>query len=54
MNGKKIIAETSSLTMYDRTRAFYVKYGFAEEARIRNYYSVGDDLVIFTKQLQEA
>jgi ribosomal protein S18 acetylase RimI-like enzyme len=50
-SGKKIIAETSSLASYDRTRAFYVKYGFVEEARIKNYYSVGDDLVIFTKQL---
>ncbi len=53
-HGKKIIAETSSLASYDRTRAFYVKHAFAEEARIRNYYSVGDDLVIFTKQLKEA
>ena len=50
-NGKKIIAETSSLESYGRTRAFYMKHGFVEEARIRNYYSVGDDLVIFTKQL---
>lgn len=53
-NGMKIIAETSSLPMYDRTRGFYMKHGFVEEARIKNYYSVGDDLVIFTKQLSEA
>lgn len=50
--GKKIIAETSSQESYDRTRAFYVKRGFVEEARIRNYYSPGDDLVIYTKNLQ--
>jgi ribosomal protein S18 acetylase RimI-like enzyme len=50
-SGNKIIAETSSQASYDRTRAFYVKHGFAEEARIKNYYSIGDDMVIFTKQL---
>ena len=50
-SGSKIIAETSSQSSYDRTRAFYVKHGFTEEARIKNYYSIGDDLVIFTKQL---
>jgi len=50
-SGTKIIAETSSQTSYDRTHAFYVKHGYSEEARIKNYYSVGDDLVIFTKQL---
>jgi len=49
--GKKIIAETSSQGTYDRTHAFYGKHGFSEEARIRDYYSVGDDLVIYTKQL---
>lgn len=49
--GKKIIAETSSQSGYDRTRSFYGKHGFAEEARIRNYYAPGDDLVIYTKQL---
>ncbi|MEX1138289.1 MAG: GNAT family N-acetyltransferase [Bacteroidota bacterium] len=49
--GKKIIAETSSQESYDRTKAFYVKRGFVEEARIRDYYSPGDDLIIYTKHL---
>lgn len=49
--GKKIIAETSSQSTYDRTRSFYGKRGYCEEARIRDYYSPGDDLVIYTKQL---
>lgn len=49
--GRKIIAETSSQSSYDRTRAFYGKLGYCEEARIRDYYSPGDDLVIYTKQL---
>ena len=49
--GSKIIAETSSQASYDRTRAFYMKRGFAEEARIKDYYSPGDDLIIYTKNL---
>ena len=40
--------------MYARTHAFYLKHGYQEEARIKDYYSAGDDLVIFTKQLKEA
>ncbi|MBI4417670.1 MAG: GNAT family N-acetyltransferase [Ignavibacteriales bacterium] len=46
--GSKIIAETSSQQLYDRTRAFYRKHGFKEEARIADYYSAGDDLVVYT------
>ena len=49
--GRKLIAETSSQASYERTRAFYRKRGFVEEARIKDYYSPGDDLVIYTKQL---
>ncbi|HEX9613963.1 MAG TPA: GNAT family N-acetyltransferase [Bacteroidota bacterium] len=49
--GKKIIAETSSQASYGRTHRFYGKHGFREEARIANYYSPGDDLIIYTKQL---
>ncbi|MEX2115650.1 MAG: GNAT family N-acetyltransferase [Bacteroidota bacterium] len=50
--GRKIIAETSSQASYNRTRAFYGKNGFVEESRIKDYYSPGDDLVIYTKHLQ--
>jgi len=50
--GTKIIAETSSQTSYGRTHAFYGKHGFREEARISGYYSPGDDLVIYSRQLQ--
>jgi len=49
--GKKIIAETSSQSSYDRTRTFYQRRGYCEEARIKDYYSSGDDLIIYTKQL---
>ena len=51
--GRLIVVETSSLPDYDKTRCFYQRKGYREEARIRNYYARGDDLVLLTKQLQE-
>ena len=49
--GRLIIAETSSLPRYDATRRFYHHHGYAELARIRGYYRVDDDLVVFGKYL---
>jgi hypothetical protein len=46
-----LLVETSSLAQYDRTRAFYAGRGYEEEARIRDYWAVGDDLVVFRKAL---
>jgi ribosomal protein S18 acetylase RimI-like enzyme len=48
-NGALMIVETSSTPKYERTRAFYLKYGYAELARIRQYYRPGDDLIIYGK-----
>jgi len=49
--GELIIVETSSTNKYDRTRAFYKKNHYAQAARIKNFYSKGDDLVIYIKHL---
>lgn len=46
-----LLVETSGLPAFDRTRAFYVKCGYEEEARIRDYYTAGDDMVVFRKVL---
>lgn len=46
-----LIVETSGLPMYDRTRAFYRKCGYDEEARIRDYWTTGDDKIVFRKLL---
>ncbi len=46
-----LLVETSALPQYDRTRAFYAKCGYEEEARIRDYWTAGDDLVVFRKAL---
>ena len=48
-----LLVETSGTTDLERTRAFYRKYGFDEEARIRDYYRAGDDKIIFRKALTD-
>ena len=49
--GRLLIAETSSQPHYDRTRTFYERTDFIEAARIKDYYKVGDDLVVYAKYL---
>jgi len=46
-----LVVETSSRPEYDATRRFYVARGYQEVARMRDYYAVGDDRVIYTKPL---
>lgn len=53
MNGKVIVVETSSLPKYNATRKFYLRNCYLETARIRDYYASGDDLMIYTKHLEE-
>jgi ribosomal protein S18 acetylase RimI-like enzyme len=45
------LVETSGLPKYDRARAFYTKCGYEEEARIRDFYTTGDDKIVFRKAL---
>lgn len=46
-----LLVETSGLPKYERSRAFYGKCGYEEEARIRDFYTVGDDKIVFRKVL---
>lgn len=46
-----LIAETSGLPHYEPTREFYLKTGFTLEARIKDYYTLGDDKLFFTKRI---
>ena len=47
-----LLVETSGLPNFEGTRAFYLKNGYEEEARIREFYKAGDDKLIFRKALR--
>jgi ribosomal protein S18 acetylase RimI-like enzyme len=50
-DGRLFLIETSSLSHYAPTRAFYIKHGYDTECVIRDFYADGDDLVVFRKRL---
>jgi ribosomal protein S18 acetylase RimI-like enzyme len=52
LNARMLVVETSSRPEYAPTRAFYEHRGYAEAARVREFYAPGDDRVIFTKRFQ--
>ena len=49
--GWQITLETSSTPQYDHTRQFHTSCGYAEIARIPDFYDRDDDLVIYYKKL---
>jgi len=51
LGGRLLIVETSGLPNYEPTRAFYLATEYTLEATLKDFYSDGDDLVIFTKRL---
>lgn len=51
LGGRLLVVETSGLPKYEPTRAFYIATGYLLEATLKDFYSDGDDLVIFTKHL---
>jgi GNAT superfamily N-acetyltransferase len=46
-----IIAETSGLEHYAPTRAFYDSNNFILEARLKDFYTFGDDKLFYTKRI---
>lgn len=51
-NGARVLLiETSSLDGFELTRRFYLKHGYTEEARIRDFYAAGEDKVVFWRKL---
>ena len=46
-----LLVETLGTPDFARTRDFYLANGFDEEARIREFYDVGGDKVVFWKRL---
>lgn len=51
MGGTALYAETSSREKYISTHMFYRKNVFTEVARIKDFYDIGDDKIIYKKQL---
>jgi ribosomal protein S18 acetylase RimI-like enzyme len=49
--GRLLIAETEGKSSFTPTRRFYLSAGYTLEARIRDFYRPGEDLVVFTKRL---
>jgi len=49
--GKLVVAETSSLPKYEKTRLFYEHNQYTEASRINDYYARGDGLVVYIKYL---
>lgn len=48
-----LLVETSGTPDFERTRDFYKGLAYGEEARVRDYYEPGDDMVLFRKDLAD-
>jgi ribosomal protein S18 acetylase RimI-like enzyme len=51
LKGRMMLADTSTIPQYERTRRFYVNNGFQEVARIPDYYHPGNDRITFCKKI---
>ena len=51
--GRLVVAETSSQPKYENTRKFYVSAQYQELSRIKDYYKIGDDLVVYGKYVSQ-
>ena len=49
--GRMLLIETSSQESYGDTIRFYKKTGYKLVARIKNFYRIGDDKLVFSKEL---
>jgi ribosomal protein S18 acetylase RimI-like enzyme len=49
--GRMILIETSSQESYGATIRFYERSSYKLVARIRNFYKIGDDKLVFQKEL---
>ena len=50
-DARVLLVETMGIDAFDSVRAFYRDMGFAEEARIRDFYQQGQDKVVYWKSL---
>ena len=47
-----LLVRTSGTSQYDGTRAFYRRLGYVEHTRVPDYWTDGDDLVLFSTRLE--
>jgi ribosomal protein S18 acetylase RimI-like enzyme len=50
--GRLVLVETSSLPLYENTRRFHARRGYAVVARIADFYAPGDDRLILCRRLK--
>ncbi len=50
-NGRVLFIETSSLPHYEQTRKFYLKHHYEITGQLKDYYTDGDDMVVFRNAL---
>lgn len=50
-DARLVVVETSSRPDYEGTRNFYLRRGYQEAARVKDFYGPSDGRVIFTKRL---
>ena len=51
LGGRMIIIETAGQPKYHPTRQFYLRLGYAEVARVPDFYKDGDDRIIYIKRV---
>lgn len=51
LGGRQIYIETSNRHQYAPTRGFYLRCGYHQEALLKDFYDVGDDKVIYMKEV---
>ena len=49
--GRMLLIETSSKESYSSTLRFYERSGYEEISRIKDFYRIEDDKVVFCKRL---
>jgi GNAT superfamily N-acetyltransferase len=54
LGGRTILVETGGKPSYAPTRAFYEAAGYAEIARLQDYFRVGDDKVFYARSIGSA
>ena len=49
--GRLAVVETAGKAIYDSTRAFYQRIGYAEAARLPEFYDTNDDKIVYLKKV---